>query len=340
MQPVRVGFLGAGLIANAHATGLTGSPLPIDFSGVFDPDADRAEQFATRFGSPRAPDAEAVVDSSDAVYVCTWTSEHRALVELVVGAGRAVFCEKPLAMSLADATALAAAVQRAGVVNQVGLVLRHSPAFAMLRDLVRDPSAGKVVSVVFRDDQYIPTQGMYHSTWRGDVSKAGAGTLLEHSIHDIDLIEHTIGRIVGVNARSTNYHHLSGIEDVMSVGLTLGDGGIGSLVSIWHDNLSRPSQRRVEVFCERRYVSLENDWLGPVRWQDTDDNGGSLEGAELYSAATASLPALLHPDHAFVAAVANDTPAYPDVGIAVRAHVVADAVYRSAAAMGQAVVCG
>jgi predicted dehydrogenase len=337
---VRIGFLGAGLIANAHAHGVTSAPTPVGVSAVYDPDVARAGDFAARFGAKVAPDVDAVIETSDAVYVCTWTSEHRRLVERVVTAGRAVFCEKPLSTTLADAEALASAVQRSGVVNQVGLVLRHSPSFAMLGRLVRDPSAGRVVSVVFRDDQYIPTQGMYHSTWRGDVTKAGAGTLLEHSIHDIDLIEHTIGRIVEVNARSVNYHELAGIEDVMSVALSLDGGGSGSLVSIWHDNLARPSQRRVEVFCEHRFVSLENDWLGPVRWQDTNGDGGALEGAELYEAAADVLPAIPHPDHGFVSAVEDASAAYPDVAIALRAHVVADAVYRSAAANGQAVTCG
>lgn len=340
MQPVRVGFLGAGLIANAHANGLSGSPVPFTISAVYDPHRERAQHFAERFATQVAADAEAVIQASDAVYVCTWTSEHRRLVERVATAGRAVFCEKPLATTLADATALAEAVHRAGVVNQVGLVLRHSPAFALMRGLVRDPAAGRVVSVVFRDDQYIPTQGMYDSTWRGDAAKAGAGTLLEHSIHDIDLIEYAIGRIVSVNARSTNYHEIPGIEDVMVAGFGLAGGGIGSLLSIWHDNLARPSQRRVEVFCEQRYVSLENDWHGPVRWQDASGGEGVYEGAGLVAAAASSLPPLGQPDHAFAAAVAAGTPAYPDIAIALRAHVVADAIYRSAAARGQAVDCG
>ena len=332
--------MGAGLIAHAHANGLTSSPIPVTISAVYDPDRDRSQQFAERFASNVANDAGAVIGESDAVYVCTWTSEHRALVELVVGAGRAVFCEKPLAPTLFEATALAASVQRAGVINQVGLVLRHSPAFEMLRHLVHEPAAGRVVSVIFRDDQYIPTQGMYGSTWRADVSKAGAGALLEHSIHDLDLIEHTVGRIVSVNARSITYHQIAGIEDVMSVGLELADGALGSLVSIWHDNLARPSQRRVEVFCEHRYVSLENDWLGPVRWQDSSGDEGMLEGAALFEAGAPLLPPAGHPDHGFVAAVAAGTVAYPDVAVALRAHVVADAVYRSAAAKGQAVDCG
>ncbi|MEO8694676.1 MAG: Gfo/Idh/MocA family oxidoreductase [Acidimicrobiales bacterium] len=340
MQTIRVGFLGAGLIAHAHANGLTASPTPVTISAVYDPDHERAQQFAARFATTVAPDAASLIDASDAVYVCTWTSEHRSSVELVVAAGRAVFCEKPLATTLTEATAVARAVQSAGVINQVGLVLRHSPAFALLRRLVHEPAAGRVVSVVFRDDQYIPTQGMYQSTWRADVTKAGAGTLLEHSIHDIDLIEHTIGRIVAVNARSVAYHEIAGIEDVMAVGFELEHGALGSLMSVWHDNVARPSQRRVEVFCENRYVSLENDWLGPVRWQDSSGDSGLFEGTELFVEGAPLMPPIGHPDHGFVAAVAAGTPAYPDVTVALRAHVVADAMYRSAAARGQAVDCG
>src|ERR1700716_898730 len=100
MQPIRVGFLGAGLIANAHANGLTGSPTPCVIGAVYDPDHERARRFATRFAGVAAPDVASVIEASDAVYVCTWTSKHRALVELVVTAGRAVFCEKPLATTL------------------------------------------------------------------------------------------------------------------------------------------------------------------------------------------------------------------------------------------------
>ena len=126
----------------------------------------------------------------------------------------------------------------------------------------------------------------------------------------------------------------------MAVGLELDGGAIGSLVSVWHDNLSRPSQRCVEVFCENRYVSLENDWLGPVRWQDSAGQGGVFEGSELFEEAARRLSSISHPDHDFVAAVAAGRPAHPDITVALRAHVVADAIYRSAGARGQAVDCG
>jgi 4-hydroxybenzoate polyprenyltransferase len=53
-----------------------------------------------------------------------------------------------------------------------------------------------VLTVVFRDDQYLPVRGVYKSSWRGDVARAGAGTLLEHSIHDLDLLEWLLGPAV------------------------------------------------------------------------------------------------------------------------------------------------
>ena len=67
---------------------------------------------------------------------------------------------------------MAAAVAGSGVTNQVGLILRRSPAFVWARHLVEAPEAGRVMAVVFRDDQYLPVQGTYGSTWRGDRSKA------------------------------------------------------------------------------------------------------------------------------------------------------------------------
>src|SRR5262249_31053468 len=141
---------------------------------VHDPDGAKAEAFAAASGAAVAASEDEVLDGSDAVYVCTWTAEHRRLVEKVAARGLAVFCEKPLAFDAVDAQAMVDAVARAGVVNQVGLVLRDSPSFLYLRHLVQQPENGRVMSVVFRDDQFIPIQGMYSSTWRSDPRKAGA----------------------------------------------------------------------------------------------------------------------------------------------------------------------
>ena len=331
---IRVGFLGAGLIATYHSKSLRRCGETITWTGVYDPDGQRAEAFAQASGASVCGSEDEVLDTCDAVYVCTWTSEHRRLVEAAASRGLAVFSEKPLAPTLSDARAMAECVANAGVVNQVGLVLRRSPAFTMLREITHDPKAGRIMSVVFRDDQYIPTQGAYGSTWRGDVARAGAGTLLEHSIHDIDLLEWVIGPIASVTARAASFHEIAGIEDVAVATVGFTSGAIGSLVSVWHDILARPSLRRVEVFCERTWAAVEGDWFGPVTWTQADGTHGKLEGDDLLDAARQVSGEVPNADGAFIRAARTGEAAFPDFAVAVRAHEVADAMYRSAAADG------
>jgi len=341
---LRVGVIGCGLIAASHAANLVKDPRAA-VTAVTDLDPDRAATFAERFAhNGRAAvraDAAGVIAEVDAVYVCTWTSDHPQLVMTAAEAGRAVFCEKPLAVDLAGAIEMTEAVERAGVVNQVGLVLRRSPAFRYLHHLVGQQDSGPVMNVVFRDDQYLPTQGMYGSTWRADRAKAGGGTLLEHSIHDLDLLDWLIGPIVEVSARIGTVHGLDGIDDQATVTLIGRDGAHAALISVWHDVLSRPSQRSVEVFTRGGYFALTGDWNGPVRWDRTDrfDAGdradtGALSNTELVRAAKAIDGLDGDPDQAFVSAVLAGEPAHPSFEVALRAHRLADAAYRSAEAGG------
>jgi myo-inositol 2-dehydrogenase / D-chiro-inositol 1-dehydrogenase len=328
---VRVGFLGAGLIATYHSKSLHVAGADVAWAGVYDPDPERATQFALASGATVCGSEDEVLDSCDVAYVCTWTAEHSRLVVAAAERGLAVFCEKPLGVDLAAATEMVAAVDRAGVVNQVGLVLRHSPAFGMLKALAADRDSGRPMSVVFRDDQYIPIQGGYGSTWRGDVTKAGAGTLLEHSIHDLDMLEHVLGPVASVAAATSGFHEIDGIEDVAAVLLRFSSGATGTLQSVWHDVLERPSLRRVELFCERAYAVLEGDWFGPVEWVSTGSPPTRLDGAALVGEARRRGATLGNPDELFIEAVVRGEPAWPSFADALRAHTVADAVYRSAA---------
>ncbi|KAA0234736.1 MAG: Inositol 2-dehydrogenase/D-chiro-inositol 3-dehydrogenase [Acidimicrobiales bacterium] len=327
---VRLGFLGAGFIARLHADLLRGSGADFEWAGVYDLDPHRSRDFAGRYGARVMHDTEAVVESCDAVFICTWTSEHLRQVEAAAERSKAVFCEKPLAVDLAGAQQMAGIVLEAGVTNQVGLVLRSVPAVRAFRRMISDPRNGRVMNIVFRDDQYIPIQGMYQSTWRSEVDKAGAGTLMEHSIHDLDLIEWLVGPVSTVSAHSAEFHGISGIEDSVSVLLRFESGGNGSLASVWHDILARPSVRRIEVFCERAHLVLEGEWFGPLRWT-RDDDEGVIEGEEIvrFLREHGEEPELA--EASFLRAVDEGRPAEPDFSVALRAHRLVDAVYRSAA---------
>jgi predicted dehydrogenase len=233
---------------------------------------------------------------------------------------------------------MAATVARAGVVNQVGLVLRFLPSFRWVRRLVRDERAGRVLAVVFRDDQYIPDQGIYGSTWRTDVTLAGRGTLLEHSIHDVDILQWLLGPVTAVSATTRAVHGHDGIDDVAVARLDFAGAQAATLTSVWHDVLERPSLRRVEVLCERLFVALEGDFAGPVRWQFAGEEENVLAGRDLALAiAEAGDSTTVNPATAFLSAVREGTPAHPSLAEAVPAHRVVDAIYASADADGAVV---
>ena len=353
---LRIGFVGSGLIAWAHGLGLKamidGGVVQAEIVAVFDQSERRAQGFADAMGPSCAvvSTPEAVSSGSDAVWVCTPTSAHRAGVDAALAAGRAVFCEKPLAVDLSSATALVDAVVAAGVPAQSGLVLRSAPVFRALRSLVGSGDLGAPMATVFRDDQYFPIRGTYASKWRADVSQAGGGCLIEHSIHDVDILRFCFGEVESVTARTANFAGHDGIEDLAAVTMSFHGGFEAQLTSVWHDVMSRGSTRRIEVFCRDAMVWLDDEFRGPLHvetsagvevracpspdWVDAlplpDDEVGL------------AVRAYVEADRSFVDAVVGGTDPEPDLGEALVAHRLVDAAYRSAAEGGapQAVATG
>jgi predicted dehydrogenase len=122
---------------------------------------------------------------------------------------------------------------------------------------------------------------------------------------------------------------------VATASISFVGGATGVLNSVWHDNLARPSLRRVEVFCERRHIVIEgDDWFGPISWTDRDGAAGSLEGNALSEAVAPMRDGTDNPDGEFVRAILEGRASTPDLHTAVQAHRIVDAMYASAAADG------
>jgi predicted dehydrogenase len=327
----RIGIVGTGFIAVAHARMLKRSTAPFERGRCFDIDRERSEAFASRSGWTVATSVEEVLDTCDAVFVTTWTSQHRNIVIAAAERGLHVFCEKPLATNMADAESMVAAVERSGATHQAGLVLRWSPAFVVARSLATEAAAGPLMAIVLRDDQYFPIQGRYGSTWRADFARSGGGVLIEHSVHDADLIEWIAGPIASVRAHIEYRDGYDRIDDTAVVTFVAASGAVATLATVWHDNLSRESNRRLEVICRHRMVTVGgDDWFGPVTYQDGDGGEHRIEGDALVELATAILGQAPNPDEGFVRSVAERRPAMPDLRLALRAQRLIDAAYRSA----------
>jgi predicted dehydrogenase len=343
---LRVGFVGTGLIAWAHGLSLRalvdGGVVEAEIVAVHDQNERRARGFADVVGGEVVAGAAEVARRCDAVWVCTPTSAHRDAVDEALTASRAVFCEKPLAVDLARATDLVEAVGASGLAGQSGLVLRSAPVFRELRDLVQGGTLGAPMAAVFRDDQYFPIQGTYASQWRADASQAGGGCLIEHSIHDLDILRFCFGDVESVVARTANHAGHEGIEDLAAVTLSFASGFEAQLTSVWHDILSRGSTRRLEIFCRQGMVWLDDEFRGPLHLQTS-------EGTEVRPCPSPAwvdaLPladdevglavrAYVEADRGFVDAVTAGRTPSPGLDVALEAHRLVDAAYRSAAGGG------
>jgi predicted dehydrogenase len=343
---LRIGFVGTGLIAWAHGLGLRamieGGVIDAEVAVVLDRSEQRAQGFAAAFGAEVVDELDHLMERCDAVWVCTPTAAHRKAVDAAIGAGRAVFCEKPLATGLAGAQWLVQAVEGARVPAQSGLVLRSAPVFRALRELVATGSLGRPMAAMFRDDQYFPIQGTYASQWRADVTQAGGGCLIEHSIHDVDILRYCFGEVDQVRARTENFSGHPGIEDLASVSLSFTSGLEAHLTSVWHNILSRGSTRRIELFCQEGMVWLDDEFRGPLHVQTSHDTREILcnsprwvDGLPLAHDETGlAIRAYVEADRGFVDAVVGGRIPSPSLQEALVAHQLVDAAYRSARGRG------
>lgn len=340
----RVGLVGTGLMGGHHAwalqqlarTGLVDAELVL----LHDADPARAAALSAETGVPVAPSLEALVDGVDVVWVTTWTAGHFEPCAAAATHGRAVFVEKPLAPTLAECEALTEVLRP--VPHQVGLVLRHAPAYAWFAEAVTSGRYGRPMGAFFRDDQRLPLGGTYGSTWRSDAGKAGGGTLIEHSIHDVDVLAWVLGLPSAVSATTTKFGGMPGIEDLANVRLDFPGGHSASLLSVWHMVEGRAS-RRIEVHCERAVLWMDEE-VGPVHVQTASGVEVvevpfpealvplGLEDVPVYwrhAAAGLALQA-----KAFLDGLDADKDGWPSVDDALVAHRAVDAAYRSAAAGG------
>jgi myo-inositol 2-dehydrogenase / D-chiro-inositol 1-dehydrogenase len=183
-DPVAVGLIGAGWIGAFHAETLARRLPGARLVGVADPAPGAAERLAGSLGAPKATTdpAELLADPAvEAVLIAAPARFHADLVEAAAGAGKAVFCEKPMALTVADADRAIAAAQAAGMPLQVGFNRRFDTGFRAAHDLVAAGRLGtpQLLRSLTRDPG-IPDPGRV----------APSTIFLETLIHDFDTLRY------------------------------------------------------------------------------------------------------------------------------------------------------
>jgi predicted dehydrogenase len=351
---VHAAIVGAGLIGQVHSLMLrriadctAGS---VRVTAVADSNLEAARRLASRWpGASAGGSAEELLsdDSIDAVWICTPTALHRDQCIAAARAGKHVFCEKPLAMTAGEAIAMGEEIRKAGVMSQVGLVLRFSPTFTVIREMTAEDGAGRMLAVMMRDDQDFPVRGVHNSAWRNDPSLTAGGTLIEHSVHDFDLMRWMFGPIARVYCRTRNLNGASGVEDFGATEIEFAAGFHGQLTSVWHRMIGRPSNRRMEVFSEDLFVACDHDVAGPIVVQRGDSPREETMSEEQvmgrfseillarrpYLSAFRGLFAVPYAleDASFIAALRGECGVDPGFEEGIKAQQLVEAAYRSSA---------
>jgi 1,5-anhydro-D-fructose reductase (1,5-anhydro-D-mannitol-forming) len=187
MTKLRWGLIGASTIAAEHMIDsfrANGGEV----IAVMSANADRGAKYARQHGIGHATTSLADLlasDEIDAVYISTTNDLHRDQVFAAAGAGKHVLCEKPLALTLADARAMVAECRKQGVVMGTNHHLRNAATHRAMRSAVKEGRIGKPLFARVFHSVYLPA---HLQGWRLDRPDAGGGVMLDITVHDADTL--------------------------------------------------------------------------------------------------------------------------------------------------------
>jgi predicted dehydrogenase len=209
MKEVRVALIGYAFMGRAHSNAYRQvapfmSPRLVPRMKVLCGRNPRAvREAANRLGwEEAATDWRAVVKRKDidVVDVSTPGDSHAAIAIAAARAGKAVFCEKPLANTVREAEAMLAAVEKAGVVHMVCHNYRRAPAVMLAKKMIDEGQLGRIYHYrgTYLQDWIVDPK--LPLLWRFQKSKAGSGALGDIASHSIDLARFLVGEIVELAA--------------------------------------------------------------------------------------------------------------------------------------------
>jgi myo-inositol 2-dehydrogenase / D-chiro-inositol 1-dehydrogenase len=228
---IRFGVLGAGRIGRVHSRAISAT-AGAHLQAIADPVAAAAQDMADTYGCAiRTIDAITGSADIDAVVICTPTDTHADLIERFARAGKAVFCEKPIDLSVARVQACLKVVEAEKAVLMVGFNRRFDPDFMAVKAAIDAGQIGKVemVSITSRDPGPPPH----------DYITRSGGIFRDMTIHDFDMARWLLGEEV---------------ETVQAAASVLVDAEIGRLGDFDSVNviLRTPSGRQCIISNSRR----------------------------------------------------------------------------------------
>lgn len=267
---MKIGLVGAGVIAKLHAQAIAELP-DAECIAVVDTNGERAEALAQEIGARGYDDITHFLKDApvDIVSICTPSGLHRDVAIAAAQAGRHVLVEKPLEVTVDRAQEIAKTCREEGVFLGGVFQTRFHPAARRLREAVETNAFGRI-SLVSAEVKWFRTQEYYDdSGWRGTWALDGGGALMNQSIHVVDMLRWFFGYPTEIHAvAGLRTHDRLEVEDTIAATLRFPSGVIGTIqatTGAWPGSF-----KTIEVCGEYGHVRLEENRF--TRWEFAPDS--------------------------------------------------------------------
>lgn len=288
MNELGIGIVGYGMMGKAHSYAYTVAPVMRRLLHrprlrvISGRDRDKVSRAASAYGIDEwTTDWREVIvrPDVDIVDICTPPGTHAEIAEAAARAGKAVICEKPLAVTYAQAAAARDAVEEARVLNAVGFNYRRLPAVSLMRRMVGEGAVGtiRLVRATWLSDEFVDPAIPFD--WRFDRSMGGS-TIADLGSHLIDMATWMAGPIAEVSGQSETFtRERSGkpvtVEEASSALARFESGALG-VFEMARTAVRRPCDFTLEINGDRGTLVFEYARLNELRFGDATDR------AELY----------------------------------------------------------
>ena len=224
-----IAIVGCGQVARAHATAIE-QLREAELVACCDVDEARAVKFAEATGTANSStDIQDILarDAVDAVALCLPHHLHCKATLAAAKAGKHILCEKPMAVSLAEADRMIQAARRAKVVLMVGQVLRFRKSYRTAREILRSGRIGEPRHIIRRRTGLVKEP---QRSWAADPKQAGGWLLYGYGSHELDAIlwlSDTTAETVYAQARVLNPAWND--YDEIAIQMTLADGSMATM---------------------------------------------------------------------------------------------------------------
>ena len=226
---LNIGLIGYKFMGKAHSGAFTQLPIyfgeeyRVNKKAICGRNTESVKKAALQFGwAEHEKDYKELIkrDDIDIIDVTTPSNFHKDIVMEALAAGKHVFCEKPLALNLADAREMLEAAEKSGVKHQIGFNYRFVPAIQLAKQLIDEGRLGRIYHYRARYLQDWATSPDFPLTWRFDKNICGSGALGDLGAHVIDLAHFLVGDIKTVTGMNETF--------IKKRPVLQGDGGLAA----------------------------------------------------------------------------------------------------------------